>query len=76
MECFESIQTRQYKFLRKVVHLDFANNLDFDRPNGICFSPDQTVLYVADTSNHSIRAYDVDSEGHISNPRYRKAISR
>ena len=30
---------------------------DFDRPNGICFSPDESVLYVADTGEpRNIRA--------------------
>lgn len=34
--------------------------LDVDEPNGLAFSPDGSVLYVADTSaNPQIRAYDV-----------------
>ncbi len=42
--------------------------LDVEDPNGLAFSPDETVLYVSDTSasgaptgtgNHHIRAYDV-----------------
>ena len=33
---------------------------DFDRPNGICFSPDESILYVADTGEPgNIRAFDV-----------------
>lgn len=33
---------------------------DFDRPNGICFSPDERILYVADTGAPGhIRAFDV-----------------
>lgn len=33
---------------------------DFDRPNGICFSPDETILYVADTGAPGhMRAFDV-----------------
>ena len=37
---------------------------DLDRPNGICFSPDESVLYVSDTGEpRDIRAFDVvDSE--------------
>jgi gluconolactonase len=38
---------------------------DLDRPNGLAFSPDESVLYVANTSddydNQTIRAYDVVS---------------
>ncbi len=38
---------------------------DFDRPNGICFSPDERILYVSDTGEPGhIRALDVqDGEG-------------
>ena len=33
---------------------------DFDRPNGICFSPDESDLYVADTgAPEHVRAFDV-----------------
>ena len=49
---------------------------DFDRPNGICFSPDESVLYVADTgAPGNIRAFDVrDTPGvsgaaRLANPR-------
>jgi len=36
---------------------------DFDRPNGLCFSPDETRLYVADSSaRHHIRVFDVDED--------------
>jgi gluconolactonase len=42
--------------------------IDVEEPNGLAFSPDETVLYVSDTSaashtdgggNHHIRAYDI-----------------
>ncbi|MEM9439119.1 MAG: SMP-30/gluconolactonase/LRE family protein [Pseudomonadota bacterium] len=43
---------------------------DFDCPNGLCFSPDETRLYVAETSkmfdpeaNRRIRAFDVGADG-------------
>lgn len=49
---------------------------DFDRPNGICFSPDESILYVADTgAPGNIRAFDVrDAPGasgpaRLANPR-------
>jgi len=42
---------------------------DFDRPNGLAFSPDEGLLYVNDTARRHIRAFDVSSEGDISNSR-------
>ena len=42
---------------------------DFDRPNGLAFSPDETVLYVNDTARSHIRAFDVDPDGSLSNGR-------
>ncbi len=42
---------------------------DFDRPNGLAFSPDERVLYVNDTARGHIRAFDVAAEGQIANGR-------
>jgi gluconolactonase len=42
---------------------------DFDRPNGICLSPDERTLYVADTNRMHVRAFDVDRDGALSNGR-------
>ena len=43
---------------------------DFDRPNGICFSPDESVLYVADTGEPAhIRAFDVVDGRRLANSR-------
>jgi len=42
---------------------------DFDRPNGLAFSPDETILYVDDTAKSHIRAFDVSPDGNISNDR-------
>jgi gluconolactonase len=42
---------------------------DFDRPNGLAFSPDETILYIADTSKRHVRAFDVQSDGMLSNSR-------
>ena len=42
---------------------------DFDRPNGLAFSPDETVLYVNDTTRRHIRIFDVNTSGSLSNGR-------
>ena len=43
---------------------------DFDRPNGICFSPDESVLYVGDTGEpRRIRVFDVVDGERITNGR-------
>ncbi len=42
---------------------------DFERPNGLAFSPDESVLYVADTRRFHIRAFDVRSDGSLANGR-------
>ncbi len=42
---------------------------DFDRPNGLAFSPDESILYVNDTARRHIRSFDVSPEGSISNGR-------
>jgi len=42
---------------------------DFDRPNGLAFSPDESLLYVNDTARQHIRAFDVKPDGGISNGR-------
>jgi sugar lactone lactonase YvrE len=41
----------------------------FDRPNGLAFSPDERVLYVNDSRRGHIRAFDVQSEGALTNGR-------
>lgn len=42
---------------------------DFDRPNGLCFSPDESILYVDDTARMHIRAFDLQSDGTLGNGR-------
>jgi gluconolactonase len=39
------------------------------RPNGIALTPNGRMLYVANTDEKNIRAYDVDKEGKVSNER-------
>jgi gluconolactonase len=43
---------------------------DFDRPNGLCFSPDEKTLYIADSGKaHHIRAFDVQPDNTLANGR-------
>ena len=43
---------------------------DCDHPNGLCFSPDEKRLYVADSGKpHHIKLYDVDKAGKLSGGR-------
>ena len=42
---------------------------DFDRPNGLCFSPDESILYINDTARMHIRAFDVRRDGILANGR-------
>jgi gluconolactonase len=42
--------------------------LDFDKPNGLCFSPDEKKLYIADSGKpHHIRVFDVLDNGQLAN---------
>ena len=46
---------------------------DFERPNGLAFSPDERTLYIADTARHHVRAFDVAADGALSSePRLRR----
>lgn len=42
---------------------------DFERPNGLAFSPDEKTLYVADTAQGHLRAFDAAEDGALSNGR-------
>lgn len=55
---------------RAVYRLDPAGRLtmlasDFDEPNGLCFSPDERVLYVNDTVREHIRVFTVQRDGRL-----------
>src|SRR5207245_7050718 len=39
------------------------------RPNGIAFSPNGSILHVANSDDRNVRAYDVDHNGAVSNER-------
>ena len=42
---------------------------DFDQPNGLCFSADESRLFVNDTMKGHIRLFDVAADGTVSNSR-------
>lgn len=43
---------------------------DFDKPNGLCFSPGESKLYIADSGKpHHIRVFDVQPNGTLTNGR-------
>jgi len=43
---------------------------DFDKPNGLCFSPDEKRLYIADSGKaHHIRVFEVQSDGAAADSR-------
>jgi gluconolactonase len=42
---------------------------DFAQPNGLCFSPDESLLYINDTVNAHIRVFDVGTNHQLSNGR-------
>jgi gluconolactonase len=55
---------------------------DFDKPNGLAFSPDEAILYVSDTGGshgvdrpHHIRSFDVGAGNTLSNPQVFAQVS-
>jgi gluconolactonase len=42
---------------------------DFVQPNGLCFSPDESLLYINDTDRAHIRVFDVGQNHALSNGR-------
>ena len=40
---------------------------DFAKPNGLCFSADESLLYVNDTERQHIRVFDVNEDGGVRN---------
>ena len=41
----------------------------FGQPNGLCFSPDERLLYINDTEKAVIRVFDVQPDGSLANSR-------
>lgn len=55
---------------------------DFVKPNGLAFSPDEKILYIADSgvshdpdAPHHIRAFDVSDDGQLANGRVFAEVS-
>lgn len=46
-----------------------VDRFTFTQPNGLCFSPDETRLYVNDTEQANIRVYDLGADGRLGNGR-------
>ena len=42
---------------------------DFERPNGLAFSPDESILYIDDSYHRHVRAFDVQADGTLTNSR-------
>ena len=42
---------------------------DFERPNGLAFSPDESILYIDDSAYRHVRAFDVRPDGTLANSR-------
>jgi gluconolactonase len=42
---------------------------EFNQPNGLCFSPDQTRLYVNDSRRAQVKVFDVRADGTLSDSR-------
>ena len=72
----EQHRNRVYRVAPDTLEVTIASE-DFDKPNGICFSPDERTLYIGDTGMthgafrpHRLMAFDVEADGRtLSNPR-------
>jgi gluconolactonase len=42
---------------------------EFDQPNGLCFSPDESLLYVNDSARCHVKVFDVATDGALSGGR-------
>ncbi|HEX2032821.1 MAG TPA: SMP-30/gluconolactonase/LRE family protein [Chloroflexota bacterium] len=47
----------------------FLEATDWNRPNGLTLSPDERILYIADSVEFHVRAYDVQADGSLRNDR-------
>ena len=41
---------------------------EFEHPNGLCFSPDESLLYVNDSPRMHVKVFDVRPDGSLSEP--------
>ncbi len=46
-----------------------ADRYLFTQPNGLCFSPDESLLYINDTVQTNIRVFDVNADGSLRHGR-------
>lgn len=42
---------------------------EYEMPNGLCFSPDESLMYINDTPGAFIKVYDVNTDGSLANGR-------
>ena len=42
---------------------------EFEQPNGLCFSPDERLLYINDSPRAHIKVWDVQPDGSLANGR-------
>ena len=42
---------------------------EYEMPNGLCFSPDESLMYINDTPRALIDVYDVNDDGALSDGR-------
>jgi gluconolactonase len=42
---------------------------EFEIPNGLCFSPDESLFYINDSHGGKLKAFDVAADGSLGNPR-------
>lgn len=42
---------------------------EFEMPNGLCFSPDESLVYIGDTPRAHIKVFDLKPEGSLANGR-------
>ncbi len=66
-------QTRELSF-KGIFRLSPSGRLQvidstFDKPNGICFSPDESRLYVNESAQHKIYVWDVVNDSTFANKR-------
>jgi gluconolactonase len=72
----EQDRNRVYRVVPETGEISVVSE-DFDKPNGLAFSPDESVLYVGDTGRthgefrpHQLMAFDVVNRGTaVANPR-------
>lgn len=46
-----------------------VDEAEFEMPNGLCFSPDESLLYIADSPRFEVKVLDVNADGRLANAR-------